>query len=254
MDNLSLAGRTALVTGGASGIGRATALLCARRGANIVVIDTDAEALGRLAGDLSETPQNVLTYTADASSETDVREAISDAAAQLGPLGILINNVGIGARVPTTELDTETWSRVMDVNLTSAFLCSREFALQCDSDKGGAIVNVASIMGAVGNSLYPNVSYHASKGALVNMTRALAAEWAPQNIRVNSVLPTFVATALTENLLSEGTMRQDILDRTPLNRLAEPEDVAEAIAFLVSDAARMITGTMLPVDGGWLAI
>lgn len=254
MEKLSFTGRTALITGGAGGIGRATALVCARRGADIVVLDTNAEALSQLAGDLADAPGTILTYTADVSVEADIRSVFEDARAKTGRIDILVNNVGIGARTPATEIDTETWSRVMDVNLTSAFVCSREFARQCAPERGGAIVNIASIMGMVGNPLYPNIAYHASKGGLVNMTRALAAEWAAKNIRVNAVLPSFVETALTRPLLSENAMRRDILDRTPQHRFAEPEDIAEAVAFLASDAAKMITGALLPVDGGWLAV
>lgn len=119
--------------------------------------------------------------------------------------------------------------------------------------RSGCIVNVASIMGLVGNGLYPNPAYHASKGALINLTRALAIEWAPHNLRVNAVAPCFVETPLTEKLLADREMQEQIIARTPLGRLATPEDVAAAILFLASDAAAMVTGHVLAVDGGWLA-
>jgi NAD(P)-dependent dehydrogenase (short-subunit alcohol dehydrogenase family) len=117
----------------------------------------------------------------------------------------------------------------------------------------GAVVNVASIMGLAGGIHYPNVAYHTAKGAIVNMTRALACEWAPHGVRVNAVAPTFVRTRLTEALLADPEMERRLLADTPMGRLAEPEEVAAAILFLVSDMASMITGAILPVDGGWLA-
>ena len=138
-DRLNLAGRRALITGGARGIGRAIALLYAARGADIVVLDIDADALDALSADFTG-DGTILTYACDATAETDIHAAFVEIRAKLGPLDILVNNVGIGARVPTTELDIETWSRVMDVNLTGTFVCSREFALQADPGRGGAIV------------------------------------------------------------------------------------------------------------------
>ncbi len=256
-NRLALSGRTALVTGGASGIGRATALLMAKRGADIVVLDADTDGLRGLEAAFSDTGNTVIARAGDVTREADIARAF-DAAADRGMvIDILVNNAGTGARMPATELDTDTWSRVVDVNLTAAFVLSREFAKRLDRPGAvipGAIINVASIMGVVGNQLYPNVSYHASKGGLVNLTRALAAEWASKSIRVNAVLPTFAETGLTTALLSSNSLREDILAKTPLGCLAEADDIAEAIAFLASDAARMITGTALPVDGGWTAV
>jgi NAD(P)-dependent dehydrogenase (short-subunit alcohol dehydrogenase family) len=117
----------------------------------------------------------------------------------------------------------------------------------------GAIVNIASIMGMVGNTIYPNLAYHTAKGAVVNMTRGLAVEWAPRGVRVNAIAPTFVETQLTLPLLSDNATRSAILDATPMGRLAQPGDIANAVLFLVSDMAAMVTGQILAVDGGWLA-
>src|SRR5690606_34538367 len=147
----------------------------------------------------------------------------------------------------------ETWDAVLQVNLSGAFHCARAAAPLMAAAGGGAVVNVASIMGLVGGGLYPNAAYHASKGGLVNLTRALALEWADQGIRVNAVAPTFARTALTGRLLAEAGMEQVICGLTPMGRLVEPMEVATAIAFLASPAAAMITGVTLPVDGGWLA-
>lgn len=251
-NRLALSGRTALITGGASGIGRATALLMAKRGADIVVLDADTDGLSDLEAEFSDGQSKLIARAGDVTREADIARAFDAAADRDMVIDILVNNAGTGARMPATELDTDTWSRVVDVNLTAAFVLSREFAKRLD--RPGAIINVASIMGVVGNQLYPNASYHASKGGLVNLTRALAAEWASKSIRVNAVLPTFAATGLTTALLSSNSLREEILAKTPLGCLAEADDIAEAIAFLASDAARMITGTALPVDGGWTAV
>jgi len=252
-DLLDFSDRCAVVTGGANGIGLASVRLLLAHGASVIIADRDAEALARLDEDIVE-GASVERVQADVSVESDVQALFERARVFSNRVDILVNNVGIGARSPTTDLDTDTWSAVLDVNLTSCFLCSREFAKLATPDKGGAIVNVASIMGLVGNDLYPNVSYHASKGGLINLTRALAAEWAGRNIRVNAVAPTFVETGLTNQLLADPTTSRKIIDKTPLGKLASARDVANSIVFLASDAASMITGSVLPVDGGWLAV
>jgi NAD(P)-dependent dehydrogenase (short-subunit alcohol dehydrogenase family) len=156
-------------------------------------------------------------------------------------------------RRPTIELSTADWQTVVDVNLTALFMCCRAAARLMIPAGGGAIVNVASMMGLSGGGLYPNASYHASKGAVVNLTRALAVEWAQARVRVNAVAPTWVRTELTAGLFASPELLNRVLDVTPMRRLPEPEDIANAIVFLASDQARLITGHTLPVDGGSLA-
>ena len=152
-----------------------------------------------------------------------------------------------------TELPLELWQEVLNINLTGTFLCSREAAKMRLEQGKGSIVNVASIMGLIGGGVYPNPAYQASKGGVVNLTRSLALDWASRCIRVNAVAPTFVRTPLTQSLLAEDGMEEKLLVRTPLGRIVETYEVADAIRFLVSDAAAMITGHILPVDGGWVA-
>ena len=142
---------------------------------------------------------------------------------------------------------------MVDVNLTAVFLCARAAARSMTEARSGAIVNVASIMGLSGGGLYPNLSYQSTKGAVVNLTRALAVEWATSGIRVNAVAPTWVKTDLTVGLFQSPELMGRVLDMTPMRRLAEPADVANAIVFLASSRAAMITGHTLPVDGGFLA-
>ena len=239
-----LDGRVAIVTGGAAGIGLETARWFAGAGARVVTFDRDepAEAVAGVRG-----------VRVDVTDRNAVAAAIADVAAREGRLDILVNNAGTGARKASVELDMADWDRVVRLNLDSAFLCAREAARVMLPRRSGAIVNVASIMGLVGNTLYPNAAYHATKGALVNLTRALAMEWAAAGVRVNAVAPTFVRTALTSRLLDDQAMAQGLLANTPLGRLAKPAEIAAGILYLVSDAAAMVTGHTLAIDGGWTA-
>lgn len=239
-----LDGKVAVVTGGASGIGLAAAEALQQAGALVFRLDRSPPA--------TETQSPVLPV--DVTDAALVRASFEEIAARQGRFDILVNSAGIAIRKPAIDIPLDDWDRVMGVNTTGSFLCAREAArLMIEGDRGGAIVNVASIMGLSGGGLYPNISYQTSKGAVVNMTRALAIEWALHGIRVNAVAPTYVRTPFIAALLEQPDLVRRIEDMTPLRRLAEPADVAAAIVFLVSPAAAMITGHTLPVDGGFLA-
>jgi NAD(P)-dependent dehydrogenase (short-subunit alcohol dehydrogenase family) len=233
---LDLNGKTAVVTGGAKGIGAATAGMLEGAGADVTVFDIDI-ARGT---------------SVDVTSEAALKEAFARVAERSGGVDILVNNAGRVARKPAVDLAVEEWQAVMDVNLTATFLCSRVAHPYMKTRGGGSIVNVASIMGLSGG-LFPNASYQAAKGGVVNLTRALALEWAADNIRVNAVAPTYVNTEMTTAIFSSPELLETVMHHTPLGRLPEPNDVAAAILFLCSDAARCITGIVLPVDSGYLA-
>ena len=248
-----LDGKIAAITGGARGIGRATALAMAGAGAAVAILDRDTAAAEATARTIGDSGASVSVHEADVGDEAALERAFATAIQHHGGIDILVNNAGIGLRHAAVDHPLADWERVVAVNLTGVFLCSRIAARSMISRGGGAIVNLASIMGFSGGGLYPNVSYQATKGAVVNMTRALAVEWATRGIRVNAVAPTWVRTDLTAGVLDQPGIVDRIAELTPLRRLATPEEVAHAILFLVSPAAAMITGHTLPVDGGFLA-
>jgi NAD(P)-dependent dehydrogenase (short-subunit alcohol dehydrogenase family) len=247
-----LAGKVAIVTGGGSGIGLATAQALARAGANVVVWDlapAPPDLLASLGGDGQHGADVV-----DVADERSVDAGFAAVTTRHGRLDVLVNNAGLALRRSAVELSVADWDKVVAVNMTGAFLCARGAArAMIAAAHGGAIVNVSSIMGFSGGGLYPNISYQATKGAIVNMTRALAVEWAPHGIRVNAVAPTYVRTPFIAPLLAQPDLVRRIEDMTPLRRLAEPDEVAAAILFLAGPGAAMVTGHTLPVDGGFLA-
>jgi NAD(P)-dependent dehydrogenase (short-subunit alcohol dehydrogenase family) len=253
-DLMRLKGRVAIVTGGARGIGRETAETLAVAGARVVLADLDRSTAEGAAAEMRAQGLYATAIVADVADEASVDAMMQVMLEREGRLDILVNNAGIAIRRPAVDLALDHWDKVVAVNLTGSFLCARAAARpMIASGAGGAIVNVASIMGLSGGGLYPNVSYQATKGAIVNMTRALAVEWAPHAIRVNAVAPTYVRTELIGPILKDPELVARIEVMTPLRKLAEPADIAAAIAFLVSPAAAMITGHTLAVDGGFLA-
>ena len=242
-----------LLTGAGAGIGRATALAFAQAGATVAVTDIDSARSREVADEISSTGGRAFAAEMDVADEVQVARVFDETISRSGKIDILVNNAGVGARVPTADLATDQWQRVLGIGLTGAFFCTRAAAKPMIAQGRGAIVNVSSVMGLSGGGLYPNPAYHAVKGAIVNLTRAWALEWAAYGIRVNAVAPAFTRTALVEPLMANDAMRHAIIEATPLGRLVEPEEVASAVVFLASDAAAMITGHTLPVDGGWLA-
>jgi len=246
-------GRVVVITGGAKGIGWATAQAMVRDGDVPVLFDRDGAALAEAHEALTRQGVDHLAIAVDITAESAVDLAFAQVTARYGRVDVLVNNAGIAIRRPTIELSAADWQAVVDVNLTAVFLCCRAAARLMVPAGRGAIVNVSSIMGLSGGGLYPNISYQSTKGAIVNMTRALAVEWAAHGIRVNSVAPTWVRTDLTRGLFGDPELLNRVLDVTPMRMLAEPEDIADAIVFLASSRARMVTGHTLPVDGGFLA-
>jgi NAD(P)-dependent dehydrogenase (short-subunit alcohol dehydrogenase family) len=243
-----LDGQIAVITGGSRGIGRATAELFIAAGAQVILFDLNKDTVEATAEAIGATG-----YVVDVANAGAVANAFEQVVSKFKRVDVLVNNAGCAIRRPTVELSVEDWQRVIDVNMTGVFLCAQAAGKIMLAQQSGTIVNMASIFGFSGGGVYPNISYQTSKGAVVNMTRALAVEWAHANIRVNALAPTWVDTEFITLLKANPAAMDKIHQMTPMGRLAKIEEVASACLFLASSAASMITGHTLPVDGGFLA-
>jgi len=246
MNLFDLKGKTALVTGGNGGIGLGMAQGLAAAGAKVAIAgrdpDKNSQALKSLSG--------AIALQADVSDEKSCRAMVEDAAKRLGRLDILINNAGINVRKQPQDYSIEEWKLVVDTNLTSAFVASQAAYAHMKKDGGGKIVNIGSMMSIFGASF--TTPYAASKGGIVQMTRALATAWARDNIQVNAVLPGWINTDLTRGAREQiKGLNENVLRRTPAGRWGEPKDLSGIAVFLSSSASDFITGTAIPVDGGY---
>jgi NAD(P)-dependent dehydrogenase (short-subunit alcohol dehydrogenase family) len=248
MTTHELDGKVALVTGGGAGIGEACALRLASGGARVAVVDLDLEAAERVAAAIGDSAVAVKTDVADPRAAD---EMVASTVRQLGRLDIAVNNAGVGGeRVPTGDYSDDEWRKVMSVNLDGVFYCTRAEVRAMRESGGGSIVNMASVLGSVA---FPgSVAYVAAKHGVLGITKTAALEHAPDGVRVNAVQPGFIATPLLKaNLDAEEQAAVAALH--PQNRLGEPAEVAELVAWLGSDASSFVTGAYYPVDGGYLA-
>jgi NAD(P)-dependent dehydrogenase (short-subunit alcohol dehydrogenase family) len=242
----SLAGRGALVTGSESGLGRAIAAAFVEAGATVVGADigVPADESG------SRSPAGHVRVRLDLCDRDDVATGVDRAIDAVGGIDVCVNCAGIGGRSPALDYPDDLWDRVLATNLTGSFTVAKLIGAHMIARGGGSIVNIASVGGLVGYA--GSAGYQASKGAIVQLTRTLAVEWGPSNVRVNAIAPGHIATELVQRQWEvEPELREFFLSRTPLGRLGDPVDVANAALFLASDAARMITGQVLAVDGGY---
>jgi NAD(P)-dependent dehydrogenase (short-subunit alcohol dehydrogenase family) len=252
---MSLSGKVALVTGGASGIGRATALLLAREGASIVLADLKAADGERVVVEITQSGGNALFQLTDVAKSEDCRRLVEAAIAAFGQIDILFNNAGIIRRANIVDLPEEDWDLVMAVNVKSIYLLSREVIPHMQKTGGGTIINTASGWGLSAGA--KAAVYCASKGAVVLLTKAMAIDHGPQNIRVNCICPGDTDTTMLRDearQLGEDSMRfLTESAKRPLGRVGTAEEIAQTVLYLASDASSFVTGTALIVDGGGLA-
>ena len=243
-----LDGKRALVTGASRGLGRASAAALAQAGASVVLAARGRDALERVAGEIEAAGGAAKILPLDIA---DVERAAA-ALAELGPLDILVNNAGGNRPAALLDVTVEDFDAVMAINVRGAYFCAQAVAREMVAAKrGGVIINMSSQMGHVGGPR--RTVYCASKHAIEGMTKAMAMDLAPHNIRVNAIGPTFIATPMTVPILEDSAFKEDTLSRIALGRLGELPDVMGAIVFLASDAASLITGASLLIDGGWTA-
>jgi 3-oxoacyl-[acyl-carrier protein] reductase len=244
---MSLSNKVAIVTGSGRGIGKAIALRLAEAGASVVVNDVgDAAPVEAVVSEIKAMGGQALAVLADVSSASEVERLVAEATSAYGRIDILVNNAGIARDQLLLRMTEEEWDRVLAVDLKSVFLCTRAVLKYMVKERRGRIISIASIVGIVGNAGQAN--YAAAKAGIIGFTRTVAKEVASRGITVNAVAPGFIDTEMTQGLKAEW--KEELKKRIPLGRLGSPQDVAEAVAFLSSDAAGYITGQVLVVDGG----
>ena len=248
---MRISDKVAIITGAASGIGRATAILFAKEGGKVVVADKN-EVGGNETVDLirSDGGQAIFDYV-NVTSATDIQGMVKTTINTYGKLDILVNNAGIAIRLPVVDLSEEDWDRNIDVNLKSIYLSSKYAIPRMIENSGGSIVNIASIYGIVGGRI--RAAYAASKGGVVNLTRSMALDYALHKIRVNCVCPGFVNTPLLKNILKNKEEYQALADLHPMGRLGDMLEIALGVLYLASDESSFVTGIALPIDGGYTA-
>lgn len=244
--------KTVIVTGGSKGIGKDIALTFAKLGANVVISGRDQTKLEETLIELREFNEKCMAVRGDLSDISQVKQLIEKTATAFGTIDVLINNAGVNIAKPAMEVTEEDWDTVLDLNLKTAFFASQAAAKYMLEQKSGRIINIASQMAFVG--YIKRAAYCSSKGGLVQLTKALAVEWAKSGIRVNAVAPTFIETELTAKMFVDVQFKEDVERRILLDGLSQPKDISGAVLYLASDLANFVTGETIKVDGGWTAI
>ena len=249
-----LSARTALVTGGSRGIGLAIAKGLAQHGADVAIVARTKEQLETAAGEIqTQTGRKVWSFVFDLGDSASIEDLFESVVARTGGVDILVNCAGTTIRGQAEEVDLMTWNMVIEVNLTSAFMMSQAFCRhRRDADRAGRIINIGSL--TCHGARPTTAAYASSKGGLLMLTKTLAVEWAKYNINVNAIGPGYIATELTEPLWTDEEFDRWVLSKTPLARWGRPDDLVGTAVLLASKAGEFITGQIIYVDGGWLAL
>jgi 2-deoxy-D-gluconate 3-dehydrogenase len=245
----NLKGKAAVITGASQGLGMELARFMAEAGASVALIARNEDKLSKLEKELTDAGHKAISVPLDIMKTEKIQPAMKKINDHFGGIDILINNAGTNITKPAEEITEADWDQVLDLNLKSAFFCCQAAGDYLKKSENGKIINMSSQMAAVG--YYKRSAYSSSKGGMTQLTRSLAIEWAKYNVNVNAVAPTFVETPLTKPMLDDPDFQQDVMNRIPLGRLAQPEDLFGAILFLSSASSSMVTGQTLFVDGGW---
>jgi len=252
LDSFRVDGRRALVTGGASGLGRVIAAALAEAGADVAIASRTGDACEKAASEIkAETGRSTCAFSADVTNASDVDRLIADVERTMGELDILVNNAGINIRGAADQLAEADWDAVVNTNLKGPFLCARKLGPAMARRGWGRIINLASILGVV--ALPGRAPYASAKAGVINLTRVLALEWAGSGVTVNALCPGVFGTAMNRQLLDDPVKYQEFVRRIPMGRWGEVHELAGAALFLASDASTYVTGSCLFVDGGWTA-
>ena len=250
-----LKGKVVIITGARQGMGKADALLFAKNGAKVTVADISQEECQLVVEEIEKSGGEALAVKCDVASEKEVEEMVKKTVDKFGKVDILVNNAGICQFKPFLEMTEEEWKKTLDVNLKGYFLCAKACAKEMIKHKSGAIVNIASVvMGQIGMGMAGLAHYSASKGGIAALTKTLALELASYNIRVNAIAPGAIDTPMAASAKADQKTLEQTLAVIPLHRMGKPEEIASTVLFLTSDASSYITGSIVVVDGGWLAM
>lgn len=248
---VDLKGQVAFVTGGGKGLGRAIAISLAENGADVVVISRTQADTAETAVQIMHTGASCLALNADVRNVSEITAVVEEAFAWRGRLDILVNSAGINIPQPCLEVTEEDWDRIIDTNMKGTFFCCQAVGKKMSSANYGKIINITSQMAFVG--YYNRAAYAASKGGVTQLSKVLAVELAPFNVNVNCVAPTFLETPFTSTMFSNKEFYEDVISRIPLKRIGQADDVVGAVLYLASNAANLVTGSTVTVDGGWTA-
>jgi NAD(P)-dependent dehydrogenase (short-subunit alcohol dehydrogenase family) len=248
---MRLKGKVAIITGGASGIGRESCMVFAREGAKVVIADISADKGNEVAAEIASQGGEAILVPTDVTKEDQVVRLINEAVRHFGKIDVLFNNTTWYTTVPAVEMPLEDWQRTIDTTLTGPFLCSKYAIAEMMKSGGGSIISTSSVGGTVAFEAHP--AYNAAKGGLNLLMKNLALDYGKHQIRANCISPGIIETPLTANNLSQPEKREQLLNRCFTRRIGRPDDIAYAAVFLASDEATFITGTNFHVDNGWTA-